>query len=99
MYVVISHFKVKPGWREEVEVAFKNRPHLVEQAPGFIRMDVLQKQEDPDQFWLYTQWEDESSYDAWHTSHKYQESHTGMPKGLKLLSEYTDIKKFNYLCS
>ncbi|MBF0421048.1 MAG: antibiotic biosynthesis monooxygenase [Magnetococcales bacterium] len=99
MFVVISHFKVMPGWREKVATAFSNRPHLVEKAQGFIRMDVLQKQEDPDQFWLYTLWTDEASYDAWHRSHHYQESHIGMPDGLKLDGKFTDIKRFTHLCS
>ncbi|MBF0447265.1 MAG: antibiotic biosynthesis monooxygenase [Magnetococcales bacterium] len=99
MFTVISHFKVMPGWREKVEQAFLNRPHLVEQADGFIRIDVLQKQDDPDQFWLYTQWRDETSYEIWHKSHQYQESHSHIPEGLKLQGAFTDIKKFTHLCS
>ena len=98
MFIVISHFKVEPGWRESVAQAFLNRPHLVEKAPGFIRMEVLQQQDDLDQFWLYTTWKDSNSFDSWRKNHPFKDFHVGMPKGLKIVGKFTDIKRFNLVC-
>ncbi|MGN7610555.1 antibiotic biosynthesis monooxygenase family protein [Magnetococcales bacterium HHB-1] len=99
MHVVISCFKIVNELHEEVLKAFINRPGMVDQVPGFIRMDVLQKHDDPDQFWLYTVWQDKESFEMWHKSHAYQQAHQDMPKGLKLDSEFTQIQHFKHICS
>ena len=45
-YVSISRFRVRNGMEEEVAEAFRARPHLVDDASGFIRMEVLSPAED-----------------------------------------------------
>jgi len=42
MIAAISKFEIQNGMEEEVKSAFKNRPGLVEQAKGFVRMDVFE---------------------------------------------------------
>lgn len=37
-----------------VKAAFVHRPHLVENAPGFVRLDALSPLEEPDEIWLLT---------------------------------------------
>lgn len=91
MIMVLSRFTVVEGMEEKVREAFLARPHLVDQADGFIRMEVRRPQESPTEFWLMTWWHDESSYLAWHQSHAYHESHEFMPKGLKLVPGKTSI--------
>lgn len=99
MHVVMSRFKVANGMRDEVRQAFLNRPGLVDRVPGFIRMDVLQGVDDPDEFWLYTVWSDAESFHAWHQSHHYQEAHRGIPGGLKVDKAFTRIQHFQHVCS
>jgi len=96
-FVALSQFTVAEGMEDSVKDAFMNRPHLVDNAPGFIRMDVLRPTTCPQEFWLMTWWKDECSYETWHQSHAYHESHKQMPKGLKLVPGSAKITKLGLL--
>jgi heme-degrading monooxygenase HmoA len=98
-YVSISRFRVCNGMEGDVADAFRGRPHLVEDAPGFVRMDVLSPTEDAAEFWLVTYWKDEESFRAWHHGHAFRESHAGIPKGLKLDATATELRGFRYVAS
>ena len=58
-FVALSRFVVANGMIDEVKAAFRNRPHLVEEAPGFVRMEVLSPLDRPEEVWLMTYWSDE----------------------------------------
>ena len=98
-YVVISKFRVANGKSDEVAEAFRARPHLVDDAPGFVRMEVLSPADDTNEFWLVTHWTDEASFRTWHRSHEYRESHSGIPKGLKLDPTATEVRAFLHIAS
>lgn len=98
-YVSISRFRVRNGMERDVAEAFRARPHLVDDAPGFLRMDVLSPAEDASEFWLVTYWTDEESFRAWHRGHTFRESHAGIPKGLKLDAAATELREFRYVAS
>ena len=97
MFVALSKFTVANGMTPQVKEAFANRPHLVDSAPGFLRMDVISPLENPDEIWLITYWTDETSCRIWHRSHEYHESHKGIPKGLKLVPKSAQISFFEYV--
>ena len=97
MFVALSKFTVANGMTPQVKEAFANRPHLVDSAPGFLRMDVISPLENPDEIWLITYWTDETSYRVWHRSHEYHASHKGIPKGLKLVPKSAQISFFEYV--
>jgi len=99
MFVAMSRFTVANGMTAQVKAAFVNRPRKVEQAPGFIRMDVISPNDDPDEIWLITYWSDEISYRHWHRSHTYSESHKMIPRGLKLHPGRTQIRFFEHVTS
>ena len=99
MYVVISKFRVANGMSAEVKQAFINRPHKVDDKEGFIRMEVLQPQGLPEEFWLITHWQDEMSWQAWYHSHSYKDSHGGIPAGLKLVPAETEIRHFELIAT
>lgn len=82
-----------------VAAAFRERPHLVDSAPGFVRMDVLSPAEDASEFWLVTYWTDEASFREWHGSHAYRDSHAGIPTGLKLDPAATELRGFRHVAS
>lgn len=84
MFLAISRFSVSNDLDESVRVAFQQRPHKVDEASGFIRMEVANPCDNPKEFWLLTWWLDAASFHAWHKGHSYRESHVGIPKGLKL---------------
>ena len=95
MFVALSRFTVRNGMAGQVREAFTARPHLVDAAQGFLGMQVMSPVENPAEFWLVTQWTDEHSYRTWHKSHSYHDSHRGIPKGLKLVPEETEIRFFD----
>lgn len=98
-YVAYSRFVVANGMSEEVRQAFRQRPGLVDGAPGFMRMDVISPLDRPEEFWLITFWSDETSFREWHRGHAYSESHAGIPKGLKLVRGETVVKGFDHVTS
>lgn len=97
MYVALSCFTVANGMEDAVKTAFRERPHLVDSARGFVRMEVLCPVDRPQEIWLKTYWADEPSFRQWHHSHLYHESHKGMPKGLKLIPAETSIRFFELI--
>jgi heme oxygenase (mycobilin-producing) len=98
-FVSLSKFVVANAKIAEVKEAFRNRPHLVDKQPGFVRMEVLSPLDRLDEIWLVTYWIDAESFKLWHHSHLYQQSHKGIPKGLKLVPYETEIRHFEHVCS
>ncbi|MCM2340784.1 MAG: antibiotic biosynthesis monooxygenase [Rhodoferax sp.] len=80
---------------EDVRQAFLQRPHNVDQVPGFIRMEVANPTDNTNDFWLMTWWTDQRAFDDWHHSDAYRESHQGIPKGLKLDPKRTQMMHFD----
>jgi heme-degrading monooxygenase HmoA len=98
-FVALSRFVIKNEMQNEVRAAFLDRPQLVDDAPGFVRMEVLSPQEDNHEIWLMTFWTDEESFRTWHHSHLYRESHKGIPKGLKLVPKSVELRFFEHIGS
>ena len=98
-FAALSRFVIRNDMAREVKDAFLARPQLVENASGFLRMDVLSPQDNSQEIWLITYWTDEESFKAWHHSHVYHESHKGIPKGLKLVPKSVELRFFEYVCS
>ncbi|SFV00168.1 antibiotic biosynthesis monooxygenase family protein [Pseudoduganella namucuonensis] len=99
MFLSISRFAVANDLDGAVRDAFIARPHLVDTAPGFIRMEVANPCADEKEFWLLTWWRDAASFDAWHHSHSYRESHRGIPKGLKLAKGRTEMLRLDVVAA
>jgi heme-degrading monooxygenase HmoA len=98
-FVALSRFTVANGMTPQVKEAFVNRPHLVDDAAGFLGMEVLSPLDNADEIWLLTRWSDEGSYRAWHHSHLYRDAHHGIPRGLRLVPGATSIRLFERVCS
>jgi len=99
MFIALSQFTVANGMTEQVKDAFAQRPHLVDGAPGFLRLEVISPLDDRDEIWLLTYWRDEESFKAWHHSHLYRDSHKGIPKGLKLVPKSARLRFFEHVSS
>jgi heme-degrading monooxygenase HmoA len=98
-YAALSRFVIANDMADEVKASFRTRPHLVDDAPGFVRMEVLSPVDRPEEIWLLTLWTDAASYRAWHHSHLYRESHKAIPKGLKLVPGSAEILHFEHVSS
>jgi heme-degrading monooxygenase HmoA len=97
-FAVRSRFVIANGMVDEVRASFRERPHRVDAASGFVRMEVLSPADRPEEIWLMTYWTDAQSYRDWHSSHMYRESHAGIPKGLKLVGRETEIRQLDVIC-
>lgn len=97
MFLAISRFAVANAMGGNVRDAFCLRPHLVDKARGFVRMEVANPTGNDQEFWLMTWWQTEQDFRAWHGSHAYHESHVGMPKGLKLDPSRTKMMYFEII--
>ena len=95
--LVVSRFKAQAGLEEAVRQAFRDRPRLVDHAPGFLGMEVFTDAADPAVFCLVTRWADLASFDAWHESEAHRLSHKYMPKGLKLVPGFTQVSRLERL--
>lgn len=98
MFVAVSIFEVANDMAEEVKQAFVSRPHLVDKANGFLEMKVLSPQENLNEIWVTTFWDEESNYQNWYKNHM-KESHQGIPKGLKLVPGSTKVRFFQQVTS
>jgi heme-degrading monooxygenase HmoA len=98
-FVALSRFAVANGLEQPVKEAFRDRPHLVEDAPGFLRLDVLSPWETPNEIWLLTYWDSEASFKAWHASHAFQKAHRSLPKGVKLDPKATRLTFLEHVAS
>lgn len=94
MFVALSRFTIANNMADEVRTAFRNRPHLVDGATGFVGMEVMSPLGNPAEIWLLTRWSDEQNYRNWHRGHEYHESHKGIPKGLKLVPGSAAVQLF-----
>ncbi len=99
MFIAISKFIVANGMTAAVHDAFANRPHVVDAYPGFVKLDVLSSQQNPDEVWLVTYWNDRNSYDRWHSSPEHHQTHRFIPKGLKLVPGSAQLMFFDHICS
>lgn len=101
MFVVLSKFTVdnQDDMTEAVKGAYRARPHLVENAAGFVRLDVLSPIEHPNQIWLITYWADQANFQQWFRTHPYKEAHQNIPTGLKLISDQTEMLFFEHIAS
>ena len=93
MVVVISRFRVANGMEAEVERAFRERPRAVENAPGFLWLEVCVDASDPAVFYLITRWTDLDAFERWHGSPEHRTSHELIPKGLKLDATWTQVDR------
>jgi len=53
-FTAISKFEVRNNMEDEVREAFRNRPELVENADGFVGLNVISPKDNPAEFWLIT---------------------------------------------
>ena len=94
MIVALSRFLIANDMAAEVRIAFRDRPHFVDGAPGFLGMEAMSPVDNQAKIWLETRWSDEQSYRGWHRGHDYHAAHKGIPKGLKLVPGGAKIQIF-----
>ena len=97
MFVAMRRFVIANDRVTAVREAFRQRPRSVDQAAGFIRMEVLSPVDCPEEMWLMTYWQDKASYERWHAGPDYRNAQQHIPKGLKLHPGHTELRFFDVI--
>jgi heme oxygenase (mycobilin-producing) len=78
-FVVSSEVTISPEGAETLELAFRARLHLVEQAAGFQRIEVWRDLSHPGVFQMVSWWADADSFRAYMRSTEHRVSHARIP--------------------
>jgi heme-degrading monooxygenase HmoA len=75
MYVSLSRLRVEEGRAAELVAAFRRRLHLVDDADGFVDLEVWQSDRDPAEVVMVSRWRDRDAFKAYMKSDAHQVSH------------------------
>ncbi len=78
MIVVSNRLQVAKGQEKKFEARFEGRARLVENMPGFVRLEILRPIKS-DYYIVLTYWRDEASFRAWTDSAEFKEAHRNRP--------------------
>lgn len=78
MIVVSNRIPVAKGHEKEFEERFQGRAKLVENMPGFVRLEVMRPVKS-DYYVVLTHWNDEPSFHTWTESPEFKEAHRNRP--------------------
>ena len=88
MYVSMSQLQVAPELSDELVGAFRGRAHLVEEAAGFVDLQVWRSDVDPSELIMVSRWESRDHFKAYMKSDAHRVSHdridTTLKQGIKL---------------
>ena len=65
--------------KKNLKSRFKGRARLVENMPGFVRLENLRPLKS-DYYIVLTHWNDEASFHAWTESQEFKEAHRNRPR-------------------
>jgi heme-degrading monooxygenase HmoA len=71
----MSRLRVAPGRAQELVSAFRGRVHLVDQAPGFLNLEVWQSDRDAGELVMVSHWTDRESFKSYMKSDAHRLSH------------------------
>ena len=78
MIAVSNRIQVAKGQEKDFEARFEGRARLVENMPGFVRLEILRPIKS-DYYIVLTHWRDEASFRAWTDSAEFKEAHRNRP--------------------
>jgi heme oxygenase (mycobilin-producing) len=93
MFVVTNRIPVAPGFERDFEERFRNRAHLIDRAPGFLRnliMRPVSRRYDPasdtwrhtaeqGHYLVQTYWQSEQAFWDWTRSEAFRIAHANRP--------------------
>jgi heme-degrading monooxygenase HmoA len=93
VFVVTNRIPVAPGQEEAFEDRFRNRAHLIDSAPGFVKNQILRPvqrrfnhttgawEESPERgyYLVQTTWESEEAFWDWTRSESFRIAHSRRP--------------------
>ena len=93
MIVVTNRIPVSPGYEEDFENRFRNRAHLIDKSPGFVKNQILRpvrrrfdhatgawkETEERGYYLVQTYWESEEAFWDWTKSDSFRAAHSNRP--------------------
>ena len=78
----LSRLQVPAERAAELVAAFRGRAHLVEDADGFVDLQVWQSDRDPGEIVMVSRWRDRDCFKAYMRSESHRVSHERIDPGL-----------------
>jgi heme-degrading monooxygenase HmoA len=75
VYVSLSRLRVEDGRADELVAAFRRRAHLVDDADGFLDLQVWRSDRDPAEIVMVSRWRDRAAFKAYMKSDEHRISH------------------------
>jgi len=75
MYVSMSRLRVDAARAGELVQAFRHRAHLVDDADGFLDLQVWQSDREPEEIVMVSRWRDRAAFQAYMRSDEHRISH------------------------
>ena len=79
----MSRLRVDEARSDELVAAFRGRAHLVDDADGFIDLQVWRSDRDPAEVLMVSRWRDRDAFKAYMKSHDHRLSHDRIDPSLK----------------
>jgi heme oxygenase (mycobilin-producing) len=83
MYVSLSRLRVEPERAEELVEAFRARARLVEDADGFLGLEVWRSDRHGDELIMVSRWRDRTCFQRYMKSEAHAISHGRIPADLQ----------------
>jgi heme-degrading monooxygenase HmoA len=83
MYVSMSHLRIPPEQAGELVEAFRARARLVDDAEGFVDLQVWRSDRDPGELIMVSRWQSRERFKAYMRSEQHRLSHDRIPPALK----------------
>jgi heme-degrading monooxygenase HmoA len=74
---------VEPDAADTLVRAFRDRIHLVDDADGFIGLEVWQSDKQPDELIMVSRWRDRDAFSRYMKSDAHERSHERIPPELR----------------
>src|SRR3954464_5266327 len=78
----MSRLRVDERRSDELVAAFRERAHLVDDADGFVDLQVWRSDRDPTEVLMVSRWRDRGAFTAYMRSREHRVSHERVPPGL-----------------
>jgi heme-degrading monooxygenase HmoA len=79
----MSRLRVDEERSDELIAAFKRRAHLVDDADGFLDLEVWRSDRDPSEVLMVSRWRDRDAFKAYMKSAEHRVSHDRVDPDLK----------------
>ncbi len=81
-YVSLSRLRVESGQVDELVAAFRGRAHLVDEADGFLDLEVWRSDRDPGEVIMVSRWRDRACFSEYMRSEAHRISHSRISPAL-----------------